>query len=65
MMSKESFDELAEWCRSQNNGGKFKKHDQGNSTNKSKTNNKAMKKMIGEAVAGNLSRLAGSDNEYY
>ena len=64
-LPKEQNCQLIEWCKYQKHGGKVKKHDQGNSNNKSKTNNKAMKKMIGEAVAGNLSQLAGSDNKYY
>ena len=63
-LSKEQQDELVEWRKSQKNGSKVNKHNQGNSNNKSKTDNKSMKKMICVAVASYLSQLAGSDNLY-
>ena len=64
MMWKEHCDEIIEWRKSHNNGGKVKINHQGNSKNNSKTDNKSMKKMICVAVASYLSQLAGSDNLY-
>ena len=64
MLSKEQHDKLLELHTSHKNGDKFKKNDQVNSSNKRKTNNKPMKKIISASVASSLSQLDGSWNKY-
>ena len=62
-MPKEQRDEILEWGKSYKNGGTDRKHDQGNSNNNSKRDNKPTKKVISASVSSNISQLYGSDNK--
>ena len=53
---------MIECRKSHKNGVKGNKHDQRNSINESKTDNKATNKMISAVVASAISQLSVSDN---
>ena len=55
MLYKGKLDELIEWRKSQKNGNKIKKYNQGNSNNKIKPDDKGTKKMISATMASDLS----------
>ena len=62
---KEQLYELTECHKYYKNGGKSRKHNQGNSNHKSKTETKKTKKMISLEVDSTISQLDRSDNKYY